>query len=387
MSHDEAYRIALLVAGHIRGTLTDLQKDELDEWLTAGDSNMELFAELTDEQNIEAALTERRYYDNEKAIAKLKDKILHEKPTARRTKGWVTYAVAAAVGILLGIFFIMKYTNPVVPSVDSVTQADLLPGSDKAVLTVAGGKQITLDGAVTGTVYSDKGMQVSGTGAMLEYSGTASSPQWHILTTPRGGQYKLRLPDGSLVWLNAESSIRFPTVFMGNVRRVLVTGEAYFEVAKDPAKKFIVTAGHTATTVLGTHFNISAYGGDSLLLVTLAEGKVSVTDTLSNKTLVLAPGEQVARHPNNFSLNKTPDLDAVLAWKNGWFDFREAPIEQIMQQVGRWYNVEVVYKGKIDYHFNAEIERSVTMSKLLQLLEKTGRVHFDIHDRTIIVKP
>lgn len=387
MSNDEAYRIAYLIAGYIRSTLSDKEKDELDNWITQSDANMELFAELTDKNNIEAALEERGSYNSEAAIARLKEKITTEKPTARRRTIRMMYAVAAAVSILLVLFIVSRYSHTGAPAKIIAARQDVPPGTDKAVLTTGDGRHITLDSAVSGHILPAGGTQVTDSAATLYYTGAADIPEWHTLTTPRGGQYRLQLPDGSLVWLNAESSIHFPTAFTGRERRVAITGEAYLEVAKDASKKFIVITGRTATEVLGTHFNINAYEESNGISVTLEEGNVSVKDTTNNNNILLKPGTQAVWNNDTFTLNEKVNMEEVLAWKNGWFYFKETSIKNIMQQVSRWYNVDVRYEGKINYHFNADIERNVSVSKLLELLEATGRVHFEIKDNTIFVKP
>ncbi|MBX2925435.1 MAG: FecR family protein [Chitinophagaceae bacterium] len=387
MEPDKTSRIAYLVAGYIRGILTDAEKDELDDWITQSDANMELFAELTDENNMEVALEERGSYNSEAAIARLKEKIILEKPTARRRTIRLMYAVAAAVSILLVLFFAYRYNHAGEPAKMIAAAQDVQPGTDKAVLTIAGGKQIALDSSVKGNVFTQDGLQVSGSGAMLQYSGKAATKEWHTLTTPRGGQYKLQLPDGTLVWLNAESSITFPSLFDAGERRIKVTGEVYLEVAKDASKKFTVIAGRTATEVFGTHFNINAYDEGSVIYVTLEEGSVKVKDTTNNSNILLKPGTQAIWKNEAFTIHEEVNMEEMLAWKNGWFYFKEAPIEDIMQQASRWYNVDVRYEGKINYHFNADIERNVSVSKLLELLQATGRVHFNIQDKTIIVKP
>lgn len=384
---DKAYQTARLIAGYIRGTLTDAEKDELDNWITESDANMELFAELTDENNIDAALAERSSYNSEAAIAKLKEKITTEKPTARRRTIRMMYAVAAAVSILLILFIVARYSNTGEHSKITAAQHDVPPGTDKAVLTIAGGKQIVLDSSATGNILAQDGLLVSDSGALLQYNGKAAKAEWHTLTTPRGGQYKLQLPDGSLVWLNAESSITFPSLFDGGERRVQITGEVYLEVAKDALKKFTVIAGRTATEVFGTHFNINTYKENNGIYITLEEGSVSVKDTMNNSNILLKPGTQAVWKNDTFTLNEKADMEEVLAWKNGWFHFREEGVKVIMQQVSRWYNVDVRYEANINDHFNADIERNVSVSKLLELLEATGRVHFDIKDKTIIVKP
>ena len=165
------------------------------------------------------------------------------------------------------------------------------------------------------------------------------------MTTPKGRQYHMILPDGTQVWLNAASSIYFPTVFNGKERAVTVTGEAYFEVAHDPRHPFTVTAGNTDIEVLGTHFNVMAYDNETEMRTTLLEGSVKITD--DGRTAVLRPGEELQLNARQFKVIKDADVEAALAWKNGWFVFKDAGVETVMKQAERWYNISVKYEGKI----------------------------------------
>lgn len=190
------------------------------------------------------------------------------------------------------------------------------------------------------------------------------------------------LTDGTRAWLNSESSLRYPTAFIGNERRVEITGEVYFEVAKlfslqGERVTFTVQRGDAEVEVLGTHFNISAYDDESSIKVTLLEGSVKVKK--ANEAMLLRPGEQAAiSKTGRISLDKTVDTDEVVAWKNGWFDFRSLSIQDIMQQVGRWYDVEVNYSGTIsDSHFSGIVSRSANISQVLKIMEQAG-VKFDI---------
>ena len=195
------------------------------------------------------------------------------------------------------------------------------------------------------------------------------------------------LPDGSKVLLNAASSIYFPTAFTGNERRVEITGEVWFEVAKDAEKPFRVLVNHAMEVeVLGTHFNVNAYTNEAAIKTTLVKGAVKLLQ--GSNTTTLAPGEQaVAASTGNISVLKEVDMEDVTAWKNGMFYFDNTPIESIMRQVERWYDVTISYEGKVTTGFNGRISRSVPVSRLLRILEMTGDVHFLVEGKNITVLP
>jgi transmembrane sensor len=326
---------------------------------------------------------------------------------------WMQVAAAAIVVLTIGVagyWFINRNTrNEVVKNDQAVkpTAADILPGSNKAVLTLADGTVITLDSAANGQLAQQGNSQIIKTkNGGLVYEQTAQNSAdpltthhspltYNMLVIPRGGQYQLTLPDGSKVWLNAASSIRYPVAF-GNERRVELTGEAYFEVAKDARKPFHVVTPTQDVEVLGTHFNVNAYANEPAVKTTLLEGKVKVRQRSkvngqlkAESEALLSPGEQavLSRAHSPFTIDHSPDLEQAMAWKNGFILFNKADIKSIMRQVERWYNVDVVYEGEIQQRtFTGGIERSARLSELLRLLE-VSKVKFRIENKKLIVTP
>ncbi|MET4084034.1 transmembrane sensor [Pedobacter sp. UYP30] len=262
------------------------------------------------------------------------------------------------------------------------------PGTDKAVLTLANGKTITLDDN-NGTVVAQgnttiikfgKGFITYRDGKVKEQGETV----YHTLSTPKGGQYQIELPDGTKVWLNSLSSLRFPEQFQGNSRKVFLTGEGYFEVAKNKNKPFIVDINNTAVKVLGTHFNIMGYDDETSTNTTLLEGSVRIT--AGKNTSLLKPGEQAKV---NDGIQVSPvDVTQYVAWKNGDLNFAHEKIQSIMKKISRWYDIDIKYQGKItDEGFVGNVKRSKNLSEVLDVLESTGLVHFKIEGRSVIVMP
>lgn len=303
--------------------------------------------------------------------------------------GWPGRVAAAAVLILLLGGGYLLWTNgkkAQLPTATKPRTQDIAPGRTGAILTLANGKQVVLDSAVNGTLANEGGSRIEKAAGTLSYHNeTGALPAvYNTMTTPRGRQYLLQLADGSKVWLNAESSIRFPTVFNGSERRVEITGEAYFEVAKDPARKFMVTGNGVTTEVLGTHFNVNAYHDEEAVKVTLLEGAVKVHE--GSNSNALKPGQQ-ASIKNGITIDEHADTESALAWKNGQFRFNGVTMETIMRQAARWYDIDVVFEGKIPGPFVADISRDVPISSMLHLLELTDRAHFIIEGKKVIVRP
>jgi len=212
--------------------------------------------------------------------------------------------------------------------------------------------------------------------------------QYNTLTNPKGSKVvDMTLSDGTRVWLNAGSSVTYPVAFVGKERKVTIDGEAYFEVTHNVAMPFKVSKGNMEVTVLGTHFNVNAYDDDAIIKVTLLEGSVRASTGSAGQSVIIRPGEQALAIDNGkLTIEKGIDLDAVMAWKNGRFQFEGVGIDEVMKQVGRWYDVEVVYEAKPkEQHFRGGIARDVEASKLFKMLEATGAVHFRIEGRKVIV--
>jgi len=256
-------------------------------------------------------------------------------------------------------------------------------------LTLQDGSKIVLNDVKDGTLAQQGNTKVVklATGQLVyDKTGTASAKVlYNTMTTPRGGQYKLTLPDGTEVWLNAASSITYPTAFAGNERDVSITGEAYFEVAKDKSKPFHVTSGNQTIEVLGTHFNVMAYADEDAIKTTLLEGSVKITE--NNEAQILKPGEQATVDKNGGLKISVADIDDALAWKNGYFKFNRVNIKYIMRQLARWYDVDLVYEGSVPHdEFVGKIGRGENIEDVLHILE-LDHVHFKIEDKKIIVLP
>src|SRR5688572_4895755 len=382
-SDKEAFRVARLIAGYIRGTLSKSEHRELDDWVAASDENMQLFERLTDEKNIEEAIQWMESIETEKALQEKKSKLVFKRP--REAIRFWRYAVAASIIITAGILmYVFRDSNNEKKNNVVVTNSeDLLPGSDKATLALSNGKIIILGETDRDTTINEQIKILSQKGEIV-YSNKDSEKEleYHTLTIPRKGHYRLVLPDGTQVWLNSESSIRYPTAFTGKERKVFVTGETFFEVAKNKDKPFIVVTGDVQVEALGTQFNINAYSNEPFLTATLIDGAILVSNSKNEN--MLKPGQQAQIAPNNFSVVVADTMD-VVAWKNDQFKFTNATIDVIMRQVERWYDAEVVYENKPTAHFYADIPRNVPVSKLLRFLELTDKVHFKIEGSKIIV--
>ncbi len=269
------------------------------------------------------------------------------------------------------------------------TNNDVLPGKNKALLTLGNGDKIVLDSAAFGKLAQQGNTAVLNENGQLVYTGgkqEGSQPIYNTLATARGEIYPLILSDGSKVWLNAASSIHFPVAFTGKKRIVEITGEVYFEVAKNKTMPFIVRVNGAEIQVVGTQFNVMAYNDEATVNTTLLEGSVKLEK--NGNSIFLKPGEQ-SQLGLNGKINVVNDVNIkkVMAWKNGFFDFEGSDFETVAKQLSRWYDVEVKYDRKFNEQFYAEIPRNTKLSVVLKALELTGKVHFKIEGRNIIVIP
>ena len=302
---------------------------------------------------------------------------------------------AAAVLVLVccaGAWYFLSRTPEKQPAVNtgSLTyKNDVAPGSNKAVLTLSDGSAITLDSAGN-QVIQQGNTAIHQRSGLLQYqaSGAAAGISHNVLTTPRGGKFRIVLSDGTRVWLNAASSIRYPTAFTGTERKVEVTGEAYFEVAKNAVMPFRVNIDNKAEVeVLGTHFNINAYRDEAAINTTLMEGKVKVSADHSPGK-VLQPGQQASLAATGaLEVLNEVDTAQIIAWKEGWFQFHMATLPDVMRQLSRWYDVEIAYPPNVpDRAFEGRMQQDLTLAQVLKILERY-QVHFHIEDRRITVLP
>lgn len=321
----------------------------------------------------------------------LQDILLADKPGNTPVKvlyrKWWQYAAAVVfIVVASGAWFLLQPKKRVTQHVPEVA-ADIAPGTNKAMLQLSNGKTIVLSDAQNGVVGQQGNAQVVKTdnGVLAYRRGTAvagNEVEYNTMITPRGGQFRIVLQDGSTVWLNAASSLKYPVEFNSAERVVELTGEAYFEVAARPGQPFRVKSKGQEVLVLGTHFNINAYPDETMTATTLITGKVKVSG--AGYAGVLQPGEQVQQQGNShWQLLKDIDIETVMAWKNGYFSFNKANIVTVMRQLARWYDVNVIFETKnTEQAFVGEIPRSVSLEKALEIL-KFSNVHYVIMGRTI----
>lgn len=308
-----------------------------------------------------------------------------------RYGGWAA-AVAIVIAVLINNLYIPSSGN-VLPGTDQrgVTKNDVdAPTSVNAVLTLANGTKIALDSIRNGEVATQAGVGIIKMGdGRLRYNAfdpDVKEMQYNTLSVPRGSKIvELILGDGSLIVLNAASSITYPTAFTGTERMIQMTGEVYFEIAKNKSMPFIVKNGETRVEVLGTHFNVNAYDDEDMINVTLIEGSVKVSQMRNSGNVVLKPG-QAAHIDENIRLLPEVDIDEAVAWKSGKFKFGEyANIGTVMRQISRWYDVSVEYDGEIKGYIGGTISREANVSQVLELLQMTGIVKFKYDGKKITV--
>jgi ferric-dicitrate binding protein FerR (iron transport regulator) len=271
-------------------------------------------------------------------------------------------------------------------------QEVIVPGGNKAILTLANGKKISLTDAGKGNIASETGIRIAKTAdgqmayQVTDVPASAVNNVYNTIETPVGGQYQVLLPDGTKVWLNARSALRFPVHFSETERRVEISGEVYLEVAPDKAKPFRVVSPGQVVEVLGTHFNVNTYDNESAIKTTLLEGAVKVA--ANGAQTVLKPGQQASLAAGTLSTLDDVNTDDVVAWKNNKIQFTDLDIHSVMRMLERWYNIEVVYAGgPINTTFGGSVSRSKNIDVILKLLETTGDIHFKIEGRRVIVMP
>lgn len=317
---------------------------------------------------------------------------------ARLAAAVLLFAVLGAAG-----WYLLREKRPAAaPAIVASTDVNA-PAASNAVLTLSDGRRIVLDSAGRGNIALQEqtairkagdgeiSYQAAGSGTALTGAGGTADGQrgavllYNTLTVPEGSRIaQVTLSDGTRVWLNAGSSLHYPVAFQGADRSVEVTGETYFEVAKDPKHPFVVHKGDCAVQVLGTHFNVNAYEGEKAMRVTLLEGAIAVHSGSGNR--LLSPGQMAAvGSGHTIEVLNHVDTDRVMAWKNGYFNFASSDIASVMRELARWYGLKLIFQDEIPDTFHVEISRSISLSKVLEILEMTGKVHFRITGNTVTV--
>lgn len=403
-------KIASLISKYREGALSQDEQSELDTWLAESTENRSLFEELTDKVSIAGKLKSYSGINSEAIWQKTLRQIepdIKVRPLFAAQRAWWKYAAAAAVIVSLSVagwlYLKPEVAQPVAENNADAqnSMAEIVPGSTKAILTLSDGKEIDLEKTGDLEKIQQGAITISKTSGRLLYNGeheangrdpiaVGSTVLYNTVTTPMGGQYQVVLPDGSIVWLNAASSLRFPIAFAGGERNVSLTGEAFFEVAPMADKPFKVAIetpqGNEGTVeVLGTQFNIHAYA-DAAVKTTLLEGAVKLITKTADRQ-VLKPGQEatVDKSGKIASVAKV-NMAASLAWKNGEFNLGQ-DVKSLMQDIGRWYNVKIEYAGKIPTKsLNGQISRERPVTEVLGILKKYGiEVQLNEKERKIIV--
>jgi transmembrane sensor len=389
-------RLNILFKKYKNNQCSQEEIDELLDYFSVGNNEAALKAEIDqylsqaymDSPELEQITNE--VYDNIQA------RIKEKKSVRKRIFQLVPLKWVAAASIILclsvGSYFLL-HKIPTPQIVQNKTH-DILPGGNKAILILGNGKQIILTDAKNG-ILADLGnvaIHKTADGEVVYNSAKnkmADVIEYNTLTTPRGGQYHLTLADGTDVWLNAASSIKYPTTFAGKTRQVEITGEAYFEVAHNASKPFLVASNGQTIEVLGTHFNVNSYTNETTIKTTLLEGSVKVSNGIA--TTVLKPGQQsrinIGSNNQKISVINGIDTEEAVAWKNGFFHYDNIELKDLMRQISRWYDIEVVYQGQVANHeYLMDLKMKTNLSNLLKILEQGG-IHFKIEDRKLIVMP
>ncbi|MDB5157993.1 MAG: FecR family protein [Mucilaginibacter sp.] len=370
-----------LLTKYVKGETTAHERTLLEQWFL---KDLEDSKHVPSQSRIEEA--------DERITAYLMSHIGLQQTETKITKIWPRIAVAAAALILIfGSLFFLR-SNFAKQQIVKNTINDIAPGSNKAVLTLANGKSIVLDNSQNGLIAkqgvtvinkSIKGELVYKQAESNEVP--ASKLTYNLITIPRGAMSQVVvLPDGSKVWINAASSLRYPTVFAANERKVELTGEAYFEVAHNPAKPFKVVSNNQTVEVLGTHFNINSYNDEPGINTTLLQGSVRIMANGNEK--VLKPGQQSTIKNGTINLSEV-DVSEVVAWKDGYFEFSNTDIQSAVRQISRWYDVEMQCEGHInDETLTGRISRSRNISEVLQMFQQSKNINITITGRRIMVK-
>jgi transmembrane sensor len=364
-----------LTEKYIAGTASKEECLLLESWY---DKQQLTISEETDEYK-QAEIGQRIFENINQQINQLEQK--------RPLRYLYRFAVAASLIAVLSFGWYLFSQRADVKNINR-SAAIIKPGGNKAFLTLADGSKINLDQALNGTIAKQEGIQITKTAdGQLIYTildqKTSQSTAYNTISTPAGGQYQVTLPDGTKVWLNALSSLKYPTSFTGKYRTVELTGEGYFEVAKNKNKPFKLKTAKQEISVLGTHFNVSAYADEDVIKTTLVEGGVAVKNFSPLATGVLKPGQQAIFHDTGFKVSNV-DVEEYIAWKNGFFMFNNEDIKTAMQKLARWYDVEIEYVGDFDgIYFGGSFSKNNSLQQTLKILESTDKFKFKIEGRRI----
>ncbi len=392
---ENSFHIADLIAKKIRGTITRDELGDLESWISKDAGNRELYNRATDPKSQLSRLEIYNLFDRERAWSALENQLFPAKTIKFSPQRFMRYAAAILLPLLMAggaYLFLLKPAPTTLADLDEVIQ----PGSQKAVLILSDGGTVTLDSEQSPGEILEGEATIRNDRRMLDYftderGRPGREARYNELRTPRGGGYQLKLADGTRVWLNAGSSLKYPVAFHDSTRDVHLEGEAYFDVAHG-GNPFIVHAAHMDVRVLGTTFNVSAYPDEEAYRTTLVEGKVrvdvSAADGSGRESRELAPSDQAVFNPAGPAIMVTGvNPDYFTSWMRGKIEFDNESLDVVMKRLARWYDFEYRFEntGAMDYHFTARLDRDATISSILEMLEMTTEVKFEFRKETVVI--
>lgn len=385
------FQLARIIAASLKGNANDEEQRTLREWLSVSTRNKKIYDEFKDGKRLEQKIVESQQINWKNDYQHFITKRQRTRKN-RRMKTIIRYAAILTLPIVAaGIFLLQKNDRQTIVSISEVIK----PGEHKAVLITGGGERITLSDSTLSPIQEQNGMIVNVTNNKVSYIlpedslCTQGSPIFNTLQIPRGGEYFFTLADGTEVWLNAETEIRYPVQFTGDKRVVYLDGEAYFTVAPDKNKPFTVVSTHASVSVLGTQFNFRAYPDERDVQTTLVSGSVIMQSEKYKQQIKLVPGEQGVLEKNSAKLMKQ-EVNTYLytAWKDGRFAFRDARLEDLFNILARWYDLSVFYQSPEakDIRFTGDLNKTDDFKSILKIIEQNERVIFTVNQRTVFIQ-
>ena len=385
------FQLARIIAASLRGKANDEEQRTLREWLSVSTRNKKIYDGFKDGKRLEQKIVESQQINWKNDYQHFITKRQRTRKN-RRMKMIIRYAAILSLPIVAaGIFLLQKNDRQAIVSISEVIK----PGEHKAVLITGGGERITLSDSTLSPIQEQNGMIVNVMNNKVSYTlpkdslCTQESPIFNTLQIPRGGEYFLTLADGTEVWLNAETEIRYPVQFTGDKRIVYLDGEAYFTVAPDKNKPFTVVSTHASVSVLGTQFNFRAYPDERDVQTTLVSGSVIMQSEKYKQQIKLIPGEQGVLEKNSAKLTKQKvNTYLYTAWKDGRFAFRDARLEDLFSILSRWYDLSVFYQSPEakDIRFTGDLNKTDDFKSILKIIEQNERVTFTVNQRTVFIQ-
>ena len=383
----EAFEIARIIQKSLKGRLSESEEKLLSDWRKVSDENEHAFQRMISEDFYTVGMEKLETYEYRVAYGRFLQK-KYQRRRKRRFLISMARVAAVALPFVMAVVLYVGLNREEEQTLRPSLASNILPGTSKAVLTLANGQMIPLGKETTDSTIITDGTQISASESGITYAdgGESEAVVYNKLDIPRGGEFCLTLSDGTRVWLNSETSIQYPVVFGTKERRVFIQGEAYFEVAKDAKKPFTVQFMSSSVTVLGTSFNIRAYPEEKQSQTTLAEGSVRIYSPGSS--MLLKPGEQAeVKALSGEMVKKEVDVKTFTSWKNGRFVFEQEPLENIMRTLERWYDIRVIFRdeGAKRISLSGNLKRYGDFSQVMNMLQMTGDVRFELHGNDVYI--